>query len=59
MDLIDTADSYGPAVSEELIAQALHPYPEHLVIATKGGSLRPGPGQWVRDGRPETSEEGL
>ena len=53
VDLIDTADSYGPAVSEELIAQALHPYPEHLVIATKGGSLRPGPGQWVRDGRPE------
>ncbi len=53
VDLIDTADSYGPAVSEELIAQALHPYPEHLAIATKGGSLRPGPGQWVRDGRPE------
>ena len=50
VDLIDTADSYGPDVSEELIAEALYPYPEGLVIATKGGSLRPGPGAWVRDG---------
>jgi pyridoxine 4-dehydrogenase len=53
VDLIDTADSYGPNVSEELIAEALHPYPEGLVIATKGGHVRPGPGQWVPDGRPE------
>lgn len=52
VNLIDTADSYGPHVSEELIAEALHPYPEGLVIATKGGLLRPGPDQWVRDGRP-------
>ena len=51
--LIDTADSYGPAVSERLIAEALHPYPDGLVIATKGGLLRPGPGQWQPDGRPE------
>jgi pyridoxine 4-dehydrogenase len=47
--LIDTADSYGPDVSEELIAEALYPYPEGLVIATKGGKVRPGPGQWVDD----------
>jgi aryl-alcohol dehydrogenase-like predicted oxidoreductase len=53
VDLIDTADSYGPAVSEEIIAEALHPYPDALVIATKAGSLRPGPGQWERDARPE------
>lgn len=52
VELIDTADSYGPSVSEEIIAEALYPYPERLVIATKGGSLRPGPGKWVRDGRP-------
>jgi pyridoxine 4-dehydrogenase len=51
--LIDTADSYGPEVSENLIAEALHPYPEGLVIATKGGLLRDGPGQWRPDGRPE------
>jgi len=51
--LIDTADSYGPAVSENLIAEALYPYPAGLVIATKGGFLRPGPGRWVEDGRPE------
>src|SRR5215218_7316409 len=46
VNLIDTADSYGPAVSEELIAEALHPYPEDLVIATKGGLERSGPGEW-------------
>src|SRR2546429_6746529 len=51
--LIDTADSYGPEVSERLIAEALHPYPDDLVIATKGGLLRPGPGAWEPDGRPE------
>ena len=53
VNLIDTADSYGPAVSEELIAEALHPYPEDLVIATKGGLTRPGPGRWEADCRPE------
>jgi pyridoxine 4-dehydrogenase len=54
INFIDTADSYGPDVSEELIAEALHPYPEDLVIATKGGLLRPGPNQaWPADGRPE------
>lgn len=53
VDFIDTADSYGPEVSEELIAEALAPYPEGLVIATKGGFLRPGPNQWKPDGRPE------
>jgi aryl-alcohol dehydrogenase-like predicted oxidoreductase len=53
IDLIDTADSYGPHVSEQLIAQALHPYPDELVIATKGGLERTGPGQWPRNGRPE------
>src|SRR5215831_7994605 len=49
---IDTADSYGPGVSEELLAEALHPYPADLVIATKGGLVRPGPGRWDPDGRP-------
>jgi aryl-alcohol dehydrogenase-like predicted oxidoreductase len=53
VNLIDTADSYGPEVSEELIADALRPYPENLVIATKGGFERPGPGQWVPAGRPD------
>jgi aryl-alcohol dehydrogenase-like predicted oxidoreductase len=53
VDLIDTADSYGPHVDEELIAEALHPYPPGLLIATKAGWQRPGPGQWVPDGRPE------
>jgi aryl-alcohol dehydrogenase-like predicted oxidoreductase len=53
VNLIDTADSYGPAVSENLIAEALHPYPEDLVIATKGGFERPGPDRWEAAGRPE------
>ena len=53
INFIDTADSYGPYVSEEIIAEALHPYPAGLVIATKGGFERPGPDQWVENGRPE------
>jgi pyridoxine 4-dehydrogenase len=53
VNLIDTADSYGPEVSERLITEALHPYPEDLVIATKGGLTRSGPGAWERAGRPE------
>lgn len=53
VDLIDTADAYGPEVSEQLIAKALHPYPKELVIATKGGLTRPGPGQWEPNGRPD------
>jgi pyridoxine 4-dehydrogenase len=53
IDLIDTADSYGPEVTERLIAEALHPYPAGLVIATKAGFQRPGPNNWVADGRPE------
>src|SRR5271165_4152016 len=53
VNLIDTADSYGPYVSEEIIAEALHPYPAGLVIATKGGYERPGPNRWVENGRPE------
>jgi pyridoxine 4-dehydrogenase len=53
INFIDTADSYGPRVSEELIAEALYPYPPNLVIASKGGFERPGPDQWVEDGRPE------
>src|SRR5215510_6768617 len=52
VNFIDTADSYGPNVSEELIAEALHPYPKDLVIATKGGWLRPGPNQWTHDATP-------
>jgi aryl-alcohol dehydrogenase-like predicted oxidoreductase len=57
LNLIDTADSYGPEVSERLIAETLHPYPEDLVIATKGGLTRTGPGQWPRNGRPEHLRE--
>jgi pyridoxine 4-dehydrogenase len=53
VELIDTADSYGPQVSENLIAEALSPYPDNLVIASKGGFERPGPGQWVANGRPD------
>jgi pyridoxine 4-dehydrogenase len=53
VNLIDTADSYGPEVSERLIAEALHPYPKDLVIATKGGLTRSGPGEWAPVGRPE------
>jgi aryl-alcohol dehydrogenase-like predicted oxidoreductase len=53
VNFIDTADSYGPHISEELISEALHPYPDDLVIATKGGLERTGPGQWPRNGRPE------
>jgi pyridoxine 4-dehydrogenase len=52
INFIDTADSYGPHVSEELIAEALHPYPAGLVIATKGGWNRPGPNQWTHDATP-------
>ncbi|HEX5387328.1 MAG TPA: aldo/keto reductase [Gemmatimonadales bacterium] len=52
VDFIDTANSYGPHVSEELIAEALHPYPDGLVIATKGGLTRPGPDQWRENARP-------
>jgi aryl-alcohol dehydrogenase-like predicted oxidoreductase len=57
INFIDTADSYGPAVSETLIAEALHPYPDDLVIATKGGLIRPGPNRWEADGRPEHLRE--
>jgi pyridoxine 4-dehydrogenase len=53
INFIDTADSYGPGVSEEIIAEALYPYPANLVIATKGGFERPGPDRWVENGRPE------
>ena len=53
VNFIDTADSYGPEVSEILIAETLYPYPDDLVIASKGGLVRPGPGQWPADGRPE------
>jgi pyridoxine 4-dehydrogenase len=53
VNFIDTADSYGPEVSERLIAEVLYPYPDDLVIATKGGLVRPGPGRWDPDGRPE------
>jgi aryl-alcohol dehydrogenase-like predicted oxidoreductase len=57
VNFIDTADSYGPEVSETLIAEALQPYPDDLVIATKGGLVRPGPNQWNPDGRPEHLRE--
>ena len=57
VNFIDTADSYGPEVSETLIAQALHPYPDDLVIATKGGQIRPGPNRWDPEGRPEHLRE--
>ncbi len=57
IDLIDTADSYGPEVSEMLLAEALHPYPDNLVIATKGGLRRTGPGRWPADARPERLKE--
>ena len=59
INFIDTADSYGPYVSEELIAEALHPYPEGLLIATKGGLERTGPNKWPVNGRPEHLEEAL
>src|ERR1700728_542724 len=57
--IIDTADSYGPEVSERLIAQALYPYPADLVIATKAGLVRPGPDDWEPDGRPEHLREAV
>jgi pyridoxine 4-dehydrogenase len=57
VNLIDTADSYGPEVSERLIREALHPYPDDVVIATKGGLLRDGPGKWRPDCRPEHLKE--
>ena len=53
INFLDTADSYGPEVSERIIAEALHPYPAGLVIGTKGGLVRPGPGRWPSDARPE------
>src|SRR5271155_2190244 len=53
IDFIDTADSYGPYVSEELICEALHPYPDGLIVATKAGLARTGPGAWQPVGRPE------
>ena len=59
INFIDTADSYGPYVSEELIAEALHPYPEDLLVATKGGLERTGPNEWPVNGRPEHLEEAL
>ncbi len=59
VNLLDTADSYGPGVSESLIAEALYPYPKDLVIATKGGLLRTGPNQWPADGRPQHLREAL
>ena len=57
VNFIDTADSYGPEVAERLIGETLSPYPEDLVVATKGGLVRPGPSQWESDGRPEHLRE--
>jgi len=59
VNFIDTADSYGPSISEELIAEALHPYPAGLVIATKGGLLRGGPDEWHPDGSPKHLKDAL
>lgn len=59
VNFIDTADSYGPGVSEELIARALYPYPQGLVIATKGGWNRPGPNQWTHDSSPKHLKEAV
>lgn len=59
INFIDTADSYGPYISEELIGEALYPYPDDLVIATKGGWTRPGPNDWKEDGRPEHLRDAL
>jgi pyridoxine 4-dehydrogenase len=59
INFIDTADSYGPEVSEQLIAEALYPYPHDVVVATKGGLIRPGPGDWTPDGRPQHLREAL
>jgi aryl-alcohol dehydrogenase-like predicted oxidoreductase len=59
VNLIDTADSYGPYVSERLIGEVLHPYPKDLVIATKGGLVRPGPGVWKSDARPDRLRQAL
>src|SRR5205085_10437043 len=53
INLMDTADSYGPEVAERLMAEAVHPYPADLLLATKAGFQRPGPNRWVEDGRPE------
>ena len=59
VNLIDTADAYGPETSELLIAEALYPYPKGLVIATKGGPTRPGRSQWMPDGRPEHHKQAV
>ncbi len=59
VNFIDTADSYGPFVSEEIIAEALHPYPDGLVIATKGGWERVGPGQWIHNASPRHLEQAV
>jgi len=59
VNFIDTADSYGPNVSEELIAEALHPYPADLVVATKGGWQRVGPAQWIHNASPNHLREAV
>ena len=59
VNFIDTADSYGPDVSEDLIAEALAPYPKGVVVATKGGWRRPGPGQWTHDASPQHLQEAV